>query len=231
MTTDQTISRRTLVSGSLAAGLTACTMGIARTAFADDTKAEVTDVVPEPAERTTLHGLEGSMYDPDRDITDEEVLLLLQAALTAPSAVGAKSLELVVIRDRETMQKIHEFSPNANELESCPVCIALVEHDTEDAHPRFYQYDTGLAAMALLVQASAMGISSCVCEARAQDKDTQRTTTTRSSAVTWRPIIPSSSSPWATLPSTPRRAPRWTITPNPASTSRRSTHKRASTEH
>ncbi len=174
MTTDQTISRRTLVSGSLAAGLAACTMGMARTAFADDTKAEVTDVVPELAERTTLHGLEGSMYDPDRDITDEEVLLLLQAALTAPSAVGAKSLELVVIRDRETMQKIHEFSPNANELESCPVCIALVEHDTEDAHPRFYQYDAGLAAMALLVQASAMGISSCVCEARAQDKDTQQ---------------------------------------------------------
>lgn len=173
MTSTDSISRRSLVSTGFAAGLAACTMGMTRTAFADDAQAGTTEVVSELTGRTTLHGVEGSMYDPDHDITDEEVQLLLQAALTAPSAVGAKSLELVVIRDRETMQKIHELSPNANELESCPVCIALVEHDTDDAHPRFYQYDAGLAAMALLVQASAMGISSCVCEARAQDKDTQ----------------------------------------------------------
>ena len=170
--TPENISRRSLVCNGLAAGLVACTMGMARTAFADDAR-PADAVLPELSGRTTLHGMEGGMYDPDRDLTDEEVQLLLQAALTAPSAVGAKSLELVVIRDRETMQKIHELSPNANELESCPVCIALVEHDTEDAHSRFFQYDSGLAAMALLVQASAMGISSCVCEARAQDKDTQ----------------------------------------------------------
>ena len=170
--TSTNISRRSFASLGLASGLAACAIGMARTAFGDE--AETPEVVGELTERTTLHGMEGSMYDPDRDLTDAEVQLLLQAALTAPSAVGAKSLEFVVIRDRQTMQKIHELSPNANELESCPVCVALVEHDTEDAHGRFYQFDSGLAAMALLVQASAMGISSCVCEARAQDKDTQQ---------------------------------------------------------
>lgn len=174
MNATENISRRSLVCASLTAGLAACAMGMTRTAFADDAQPTAGDVLPELTGRTTLHGLEGSMYDPDRDLTDEEVQLLLQAALTAPSAVGAKSLEFVIIRDRQTMQKIHELSPNANELESCPVCIALVEHDTEDAHSRFFQYDSGLAAMALLVQASAMGISSCVCEARAQDKDTKQ---------------------------------------------------------
>jgi nitroreductase len=165
-------TRRSFVK---ATGLAACLAGTATVtgtclAFADEA---TESLMPALAERQTLHGLEDSMFDPNQEISDEQIELIIQAGLSAPSAVGAQSLEFVVLRDREAMQQLHATSPNANQLESCPVAIVLVEHDTEDAHSRFFAYDSGLAAMAMLAQATSMGFATCVMEARLQDKDTK----------------------------------------------------------
>ena len=161
------LTRRSFLASSAA---TVAAMGLAGTAFAAEADGSLS---PDLANRTTLHGLEADPFDPDQDVAEDVVARICEAALTAPSAVGATSLEIIVVRDRETMQKIHELSPNANQLETCPVCLVLVEHaGAEDARPRFFLQDSGLAAMAALVQATHEGLCSCVMEARQQDKDT-----------------------------------------------------------
>lgn len=187
------LSRRNFLAGASALAAASALSFAATSAFAaESSKTDATEeaateteseseaaangVVAPLADRKTLHGLsETDEFDPDQDVDDEIVDRIIRAALTAPSAVGAKSLDVVIVRDRATLQQIHTLSPNANQLETCPVALVLVEHATaEDAHARFFAYDAGLAAMGALAQATAEGLTTCVMEARLQDKDTQQ---------------------------------------------------------
>jgi hypothetical protein len=123
-----------------------------------------TEIVDDLKNRATLHGLADSMYDPDKTVPDTMIELILRAGFSAPSAVGQTSLEFVVVKSREIMMSLHidGENGNANQANSAPLFIVLVEHDIEDARSRFYQYDSGLAAMAMQVEASHLGLCSCV---------------------------------------------------------------------
>ena len=161
------VSRRNFVMGAATAGMAVATMGA--TAHAEES---ADGMCPVLMNRQTLHGLEDSNYDPEQLITDEQIEMLLRAGLSAPSAVGATTLELVVVTDRDAMLPIIENNGNANELNTCPLLICIVEHDDEETgHPRFYQYDSGMAAMAMQVQASYMGIANCVMSMKDSDKE------------------------------------------------------------
>ena len=124
------------------------------------------------ADRQTLHGLDGSMYNPDQPVSEQDIRSILTAGFSAPTAVGQQCLEFVVVTDREAMLPILDHNENANELKSCPALICLVEHDGEDTRSRFYQYDSGIAAMAMVTQASALGLCSCIMSMKTEEKDT-----------------------------------------------------------
>lgn len=157
------------------AGVTGLMGGVALADEADSASADESDdlegVVDALADRTTLHGLEGSMYDSERTIDDATVELLLQAGFSAPSAVGQTSLEFIVVTERDVMAPILTYNENANELNSCPLLIVLVEHDSETSRSRFYQYDSAMAAMAMMVQATSMGLSTCVMSLKTEDNN------------------------------------------------------------
>lgn len=104
-------------------------------------------------DRATLHGgIAVNSRDPERDIDNAQIALLLRAAMTAPTAGDQRSLHYIVIRDPESMDKINGWQLGGN----CPVCIAIVSEGCPAA------CDAGMAAMAMMVQASAMGICTCV---------------------------------------------------------------------
>ncbi|MEE8717422.1 MAG: nitroreductase family protein [Coriobacteriales bacterium] len=121
------------------------------------------------AGRRTLHGLEADQYDPDALVTDEELQAILTAGFSAPSAVAQQTLEFVVVTDRNAMLPIIDHNENANELKTCPMVIVLVEHDADGGHPRFYQYDSGIAAMAMVAQATALGLCTCIVSMKQTD--------------------------------------------------------------
>lgn len=123
------------------------------------------------ANRQTLHGLEGSEYDPDTPVTDDELKAILTAGFSAPTAVGEQCLEFVVVTDRNAMLPILDYNENANELNTCPMLICLVEHDSDTSHPRFYQYDSGITAMAMVTQATALGLCTCIMSMKQQDNN------------------------------------------------------------
>lgn len=105
-------------------------------------------------DRATLHGgTPVNTRDPERPISDAQVELLLRAAMTAPTAGDSRSLHYIVIRDPESMAKINNWQLG----DQCPLVIAIVSERENGA-----TIDAGMAAMAMIVQASAMGICSCV---------------------------------------------------------------------
>lgn len=104
-------------------------------------------------DRATLHGgIAVNSRDPERDVDDAQIALLLRAAMTAPTVGDQRSLHYIVIRDPESMDKINGWQLGGN----CPVCIAIVSEGCPAA------CDAGMAATAMMVQASAMGICTCV---------------------------------------------------------------------
>lgn len=104
-------------------------------------------------DRATLHGgTEANSRDPELDVDDAQIELILRAAMTAPTAGDQRSLHFIVIRDPESMSKINDWQLGGN----CPVCIAIVSENGPAT------CDAGMAAMAMMVQASSMGICSCI---------------------------------------------------------------------
>lgn len=71
----------------------------------------------------------------DEMVTDDQVKILLQAAMAAPSAGNEQPWHFIVIRDREKMNQITTIHPHAASIKQAPVAI-LVCADT-----RLSKYD------------------------------------------------------------------------------------------
>lgn len=163
------ITRRNFVQATGLAACGAATLGFAAAARADE--GNDLGIVDALAERRTLHGLEGSEYDPDLPVSDEDVESILKAGFSAPTAVGQQCLEFIVVTDRDAMLPIIEYNENANELNTCPLLICLVEHDSDTSRSRFYQYDSGIAAMAMVAQATSLGLCTCIMSMKTEDNN------------------------------------------------------------
>lgn len=98
-----------------------------------------------------------------REVSDELVRDLLEAAMAAPSAVAKDPWEFVVVRNRETLAKIAARLPNGTML--CEAAVGIVIcGDLQRAHDRQLSYllqDCSAAIENLLVAASMLGLGAC----------------------------------------------------------------------
>jgi nitroreductase len=91
-------------------------------------------------------------------ISDEQVELLLKAAMYAPSAVNKQPWHFVVFRDAETKKNIVAFHPNASMLVGADTGI-LVCYDENLQHDAGYgPVDCGAATQNILLAAQASGL-------------------------------------------------------------------------
>ena len=120
--------------------------------------AEEEGVLPALKERQTLHG----RYDPDTAVPEEIITRILSAAFSMPTGGGQRSLEFYVVTDRETMAAMRGGNPWSQALETCPCVIVVAANDSQAFYPELQEMDAGLAAGAILVQASAEGLTTCV---------------------------------------------------------------------
>ena len=101
-------------------------------------------------------------YRPD-PVPEEEVQLLLEAAMAAPSAVGKDPWRFIVIRNRQTLQKIADFLPNGKMLAEAALGI-IVCGDLKAAHDQQLSYllqDCSAAIENLLLAAHCLGLGTC----------------------------------------------------------------------
>jgi nitroreductase len=94
----------------------------------------------------------------DQDVTEQEVETLLRAAMAAPSAGNEQPWHFVVIRRRETMEKIMQAHPYSDMLSEAPVCIAVLAEVALERHAGYWVQDCSAATMNLLLAAHALGL-------------------------------------------------------------------------
>jgi nitroreductase len=98
-------------------------------------------------------------------VTDEQVELLLQAAMAAPSAGNRKPWHFVVVRDPETRRKIAASHPYAKMAVEAPVVIVPCgqpELSFAD-RPAFWVQDLSAATENILLAAVGLGLGAVWC--------------------------------------------------------------------
>jgi nitroreductase len=108
-----------------------------------------------------LRGLNATrMFRPD-PVPDDAVTDILQVARWSGSASNVQPWEFLVIRDRETMKKLAEVSPNVRHVGAAPLAIVLVM--TGDPEKVSHEtYDEGRLAERIMLAAQAHGLGSCI---------------------------------------------------------------------
>jgi nitroreductase len=99
----------------------------------------------------------------DRQVPQEMLEDLLQAAMAAPSAVVKDPWHFLVIRDRDSLNRLAEVLPNAPMLRQAPAAI-VVCGDIERAHDRqesFMLQDLSAAVENVLLAANVLGLGAC----------------------------------------------------------------------
>jgi nitroreductase len=99
----------------------------------------------------------------DKEVGDQVINDLLEAAMAAPSAVKKDPWHFIVIRQRQTLDKMVAFMPNAQMLKQATAAF-VVCGDITKAHDQQESYmlqDLSAAVENILLGANAMGIGTC----------------------------------------------------------------------
>ena len=93
-------------------------------------------------------------------VPDEEVDILLRAAMQAPSAGNAQPWHFVVVTDRAVLDEVPKFHTSAEFIKEAPLAI-LVCADENVARPGRWLLDCSAAAENMLLAAHARGLGAC----------------------------------------------------------------------
>lgn len=119
-----------------------------------------------PIDDTLANRWSGRAYDPNKTISDKDVIALLEAARWAPSCYGDQPWRFIVwnkATDPEGWQKAFDCLAPGNQgwAKNAPVLL-LAAADSIFNHNgspnRWGQYDTGAASENLCLQAASMGL-------------------------------------------------------------------------
>ncbi|MCF0238605.1 MAG: nitroreductase family protein [Sphaerochaetaceae bacterium] len=99
----------------------------------------------------------------DQIISDEDLNTILQAAMCGPSAVNSRDWQFIVVRDKDTLNKMADCNGvAAKPLRNANVGI-LVCADTSRSYsgaPEYYAVNCSIATQNILLQARELGIGS-----------------------------------------------------------------------
>jgi len=88
-------------------------------------------------------------------VGDEEIKILLEAAMAAPSASNRKPWHFVVVKDRRKLNDLAENHPYAKMLFEAPLCIAVCADPM--ISERFWVQDCSASTENMLLAAVSMG--------------------------------------------------------------------------
>jgi nitroreductase len=94
----------------------------------------------------------------DKPVSDATVKLLLQAAMSAPTAKNTQSWEFVVIRDKKTLAQIPAFHPFGKHIPDCQVAIVVCGNTKLEAAKGHWIPDGSNASMSILLAAHSLGL-------------------------------------------------------------------------
>lgn len=96
-----------------------------------------------------------------RTIEDEDLTRILEAARRTPSSKNLQRWDLVVVKDRDRLQRLSEVWRGARHIPGSAATIALVGPDPTDQRVReSVAYDMGQLTMSIMLAAADLGIGS-----------------------------------------------------------------------
>ena len=106
----------------------------------------------------TIRNRRSSRKFKDKDVPDEIIMKLLDAARHAPSSMNSQPWEFIVVRDKKTKEKIaaSRGTPKGLEVQASVVIIICV--DTDRSKTRWVE-DGSVAGENLLLAAASLGLS------------------------------------------------------------------------
>ena len=94
-----------------------------------------------------------------KPVDNENIKRLLEAAMAAPSGGNRKPWHFIIIKDRNTLDKLAENHPYGKMLFEAPLCIAVCGDPSLTQLPRnFIPQDCSAATMNILHAAVALGL-------------------------------------------------------------------------
>lgn len=97
----------------------------------------------------------------DRDIDNETITQLLEAAMYAPSAVNKQPWHFIVIRRRDLLEKIMQIHPNAAMLRTASHAIVVCGDEKLQHDDGYWVVDCGASTQNLLLAAHVLGLGAC----------------------------------------------------------------------
>ena len=96
----------------------------------------------------------------NQSIAEQDLNTLLKAAMMAPTARNCQEWEFILIKKRETLEKIMQAHPHAQMLSTAD-CALIVCADTKREYmPGYWTGDCGAATQNILLAATELGIGS-----------------------------------------------------------------------
>lgn len=94
----------------------------------------------------------------DDPVTDAEIDTILRAAMAAPSASNERPWRFVVVRERDTLDRLAKATPFARPLERAQVGIVVCADKREAKYPGFWVIDCAAAIENALLATHAIGL-------------------------------------------------------------------------
>ena len=94
----------------------------------------------------------------DQPISEDDLETILRAAMMAPSAGNQQSWQFVLITDREVLNHVPTYSPNASMASQAQAAILICGDLSKEAHKGFWVQDCSAALENLLLAAHALGL-------------------------------------------------------------------------
>ena len=96
----------------------------------------------------------------EKEISDEDMKKILKAGMNAPSAHNLKPYDLIVIKNKETLNKLAEAGQYSKMLYEANAAIAVCSRADNKETP-YWQVDCGAVTENILLEATHLGIGTC----------------------------------------------------------------------
>ena len=112
----------------------------------------------------------------DQPVSEEQLKILLEAAMATPSACDCRPWEFVVVREREQLAKLAKVHRYAAMAEHCAVAIVLCAVPARGENcPGFWPQDCGAVAQTIWLQATELGLGMVWCGIHPTEQSERRT--------------------------------------------------------
>ncbi|MDR2574530.1 MAG: nitroreductase family protein [Desulfovibrio sp.] len=98
-----------------------------------------------------------------KPVSDEDITILLKAAMLAPSAHNCRPWHFVVIRDEAVRKALAERHPYAKMAAEAPLVIVVCANLGEEKEPDFWVQDCSAATQNLMLAARGRNLGSVWC--------------------------------------------------------------------